>query len=289
LTEEANEFGQAGFDAALRLQEGVAAAQEQVRDGIFNRAAFEAEVARQEELFQRQLANLEKEKAAREEASRIRFQAEIDANERVQGFLQQQFGIQAQATEEQIARRQQAAENIIAIERQIALEQQSLAAAREQGDLASARAGVARIDSLKNALQIEGEISAGRQLQVEQQQAIAEKTEAIAKAQQQQAAEAQRQNEAFQQTLQAQAEENERVLANRRELATASTEAAQGADIRTSEGANAFIQAVQGGFDPQLAVQRQQLKVQQRIATGLEANLNALGFQTFRFPAAAGA
>jgi hypothetical protein len=36
-------------------------------------------------------------------------------------------------------------------------------------------------------------------------------------------------------------------------------------------------------------VQRQQLKVQREIATGLQANLQALGFQTFRFPAAAGA
>jgi hypothetical protein len=64
---KAAEFGNAGAEAAQRLQEGIAAAQEQARDGILNKAAFDAEVARQQELFAKEVQNLEAIKKKKEQ------------------------------------------------------------------------------------------------------------------------------------------------------------------------------------------------------------------------------
>jgi hypothetical protein len=72
LIAKSQEFGQAGFDAALRLQEGIAAAQEQARDGILNKEAFDAEVQRQQELFDQELANIQKAEKARDVAAEDR-------------------------------------------------------------------------------------------------------------------------------------------------------------------------------------------------------------------------
>jgi hypothetical protein len=93
LIAKSQEFGQAGFDAALRLQEGIAAAQEQARDGILNEEAFNEQVARQQELFNNEIENLDKiknkkdEDAAEEKPKRGK--AEEEAL-RVQGEYQRQ-------------------------------------------------------------------------------------------------------------------------------------------------------------------------------------------------------
>lgn len=60
LIDKAAEFGNEGALAASQLQEGIAAAQEQVRDGILNSEAFENEVARQKQLFEDRVADLRK-------------------------------------------------------------------------------------------------------------------------------------------------------------------------------------------------------------------------------------
>ena len=58
LSKKARTFGQDGFDASLRLKEGIEAAKEAVKDGILNREAFEAEVERQKELFETRVEQL---------------------------------------------------------------------------------------------------------------------------------------------------------------------------------------------------------------------------------------
>lgn len=66
LIGKSQQFGQAGFDAAQRLQEGIAAAQQQARDGILNAEAFNQEVKRQQELFDAELQHLEDVKKKKE-------------------------------------------------------------------------------------------------------------------------------------------------------------------------------------------------------------------------------
>jgi hypothetical protein len=78
LVDKSAEFGQAGFDAAVRLQEGIAAAQQQARDGILNAEAFNQEVQRQQELFNQELANIDEAEKARAKAADDRAKAEDD-------------------------------------------------------------------------------------------------------------------------------------------------------------------------------------------------------------------
>lgn len=59
LIDRAAQFGNEGALAAQRLQEGIAAAQEQARDGILNAEAFDAEVQRQQQLFDNELERIE--------------------------------------------------------------------------------------------------------------------------------------------------------------------------------------------------------------------------------------
>jgi hypothetical protein len=58
LIDKSSEFGQAGFDAAKQLQDGIAAAQEQVRDGILTKDTFDKEVERQKELYAQRIDQL---------------------------------------------------------------------------------------------------------------------------------------------------------------------------------------------------------------------------------------
>jgi hypothetical protein len=186
------------------------------------------------------------------------------------------------------SRRLQASRNVQAIEEEIARVNKEGGDARARGDKQGFEAALKRVAQLDRK-QAEEQIAKQREEYAKQQQAQQQRLAAIQQEYYRREIAQQQEVLRFQAQVQQNAIENQRQLARIRQLATASTQAAQGADIRTEEGARNFIQALQGGFDPQLAVQRQQLKVQQRIAVGLEANLGALGFQTFRFPGVVGA
>jgi hypothetical protein len=129
LIAKSQEFGQAGFDAAFRLQEGIAAAQEQASAGILNKEAFDAEVARQQELFNNEIKNLEKIKkkkdddAADEKAKRDK--AQEDAL-RAQGEYQRQ---QQQAAEAAAKEQQRVQEEIFKYQQKVLEEQQKAAEA----------------------------------------------------------------------------------------------------------------------------------------------------------------
>lgn len=97
LVAKSAEFGQAGFDAAVRLQEGIALAQEQARNGILNAEAYQQEVQRQQAIFEQEIANIE-------EAERLRKQA---ADQRVEDEKQRQSDLLK--AQEQYQREQQTA------------------------------------------------------------------------------------------------------------------------------------------------------------------------------------
>lgn len=58
LIDKAGEFGNEGAIAASQLTEGIEAAKEAVKDGILNKEAFDAEVARQKQLYEDRVADL---------------------------------------------------------------------------------------------------------------------------------------------------------------------------------------------------------------------------------------
>ena len=123
LIAKSQEFGQAGFDAAMRLQEGIAAAQEQARDGILNAEAFNAEVQRQQELFNQELANIEEAEKARDAAAEDRKTKEQErANAELQAQAdyrkQQETALQAYQQQQQQAQQQYAQEQARIFEEQ---------------------------------------------------------------------------------------------------------------------------------------------------------------------------
>jgi hypothetical protein len=111
LIAKSQEFGQAGFDAAMRLQEGIAAAQEQARDGILNAEAFNAEVQRQQELFNQELANIQEAEKARDAAAedrKAKEQERANAEFKAQDDYRKQQETALQAYQQQQQQAQQA-------------------------------------------------------------------------------------------------------------------------------------------------------------------------------------
>jgi hypothetical protein len=254
--------------------------------------------AEQQRQYEEEIERVKAIEAERERLQKETIDRIAQERQRINQFVDEQLALQQFNGDSQ---RLQAARNLQAIEQEAARVNQEGAAARARNDQAGVDAALRRLAQLDQIAAKEEEIASGRKAAEEElakrrEQAAQFQEKAFAEAskvQQQQAQRAQQAQQAqqaeAQKALEEQAKRNEERLARSRQLATASTEAAQGADIRTEAGARNFIQAIQGGFDPQLAVARQQLKVQREIAVGLQANLQALGFQTFRFPAAAGA
>jgi phage-related protein len=255
LAEQAAQFGDAGNAAAVRLQEGIAAAQEQARDGILNRAAFEAEVARQQQLFEQELANV---KAVADERAKV--------NELVdQRFLLARFGGDQQ--------RLTAAQNLAALEREIGRVQADVQAARAAGNQEEVNAGIARLGQLDQVAAQERDIASGRR-QLEQQ--LGQQREQYLKQLEQQQQQAQ---QAQQKYLEEQAKaveaENQRQVARIRELNTLGSGVIQGNDIRTAEGAALFLNLAANQQDPALI----EARLQTRRLTELRDTLVAISAQ----------
>jgi hypothetical protein len=123
LIAKSEQFGQAGFDAAVRLQEGIAAAQQQAQDGILNQEAFNAEVQRQQELFNQELANIKEAEKARDMAAEDRKAKEQErANAELQAQAdyrkQQETAVQAYQQQQQQAQQAYAQEQARIFEEQ---------------------------------------------------------------------------------------------------------------------------------------------------------------------------
>ena len=281
LVDKAAEFGNAGAEAAMKLQEGVAAAQEQVRDGIIPKPVYEAEIAEQRQVFEERIAQLEAVRQQEQAVAAERFQMEVDANQRVNQFIGQQAQAEIAAAEQAAARRQQAAFNIEAIEQRIALERQSLEAAREQNDLNAARAAVQRIDSLKEALTVEQQIASGREQELQKQQQLLNNQQEFQK---QQLAAAKQYQQQQQQAQQAYAQEQARIFEEQRKAAEAEAKRQEErlrklntlgqqsisvADVRSVEGANLVLQTAAQAQDPALIQARLQTKLLEQVALGI--------------------
>jgi hypothetical protein len=282
LVDKAGEFGNAGAEAAMKLQEGVALAQEQARDGIIlSSDVYEKEISRQRSIFEERLAQIEQLKRAEQEAKTAAFQLQVDANQRVNEFIAQRTQAEVAGAEQAAARRQQAAFNIEAIEQRIALERQSLEAAREQNDMNSARAAVQRIDLLKDALAVEQDISNGREKQLQTQQQLIEsqqqyenQQQAAVQAYQQQQQQAQQQYaqeqaRIFEEQRKAAEAEAKRQEERLRKLNTLGDQSIKVADIRNTESANLVLQLGAAAQDPALIQQRLQTKLLEKIALGI--------------------
>jgi hypothetical protein len=269
LAEQAQKFGQAGSDAAARLQAGIAAAQEQAKSGILNREAFEAEVARQQQLFEQELANV---RAVADERRRV--------NELVdQRFLLARFGGDQQ--------RLQAAQNLAQLEREIGRVQADVQAARAAGNQAEVNAGIARLAQLDQVAAQERDIASGRR-QLEEE--IGKQREEYFKQLQQQQRAAQQEQEKFlEEQRKAIEAEQQRQTARIRELNTLGAGVIGGNDIRTSEGAALFLNLAANRQDPALIEARLQTRALQDLRRAVTSLVEGLtGLPTVRIPGALG-
>jgi hypothetical protein len=129
LIAKSQEFGQAGFDAAVRLQEGIAAAQEQASAGILNQEAFNQEVARQQELFNNEIKNIEEAEKARTKAADDRLAAEKKQQDDAVKAQQDAYAQQQKAAEGAANEQRRVQEEVYKQQQKIFEEQQKAAAA----------------------------------------------------------------------------------------------------------------------------------------------------------------
>jgi hypothetical protein len=266
--QKAQEFGQAGFDAALQLQQGVEAAQQQVSDGVLNKEGYEAEVERQQQLFDQRIANEKKviddRKKAEEEATRLRLQQEQTVNDLIK---QQEFGGDNA--------RIKAAENLVAIEAEIARAEEDARKARKDGDdeaLAAANKRIAQLDQVEAK---ERDIASGAAAQREFMQ---NRQKELAEAQAKQQQEIFKQQQQFaEEQAKAQQAEFDRQQKRLTELNTLGPRQVQTADVRTQEGQQLVLDLFNQQQDPQLVQLRLLNKVMTRIATSIDRDLTRLG------------
>jgi hypothetical protein len=251
LIAKTQEFGGAGVRAADELQAGIAAAQQQARDGILTADAYEAEVARQREIFDQRITG----------AQRVEefLRGQLDERQRAE------LDFAAQVEE----RKKQAALNVQALQARIDAEEQAVQEARGKGQLKAAKEGADRLKQLRQAEKIEKDIAAGR-INFQQQQAAGGNQQfGAAIAQQQRAAQSQQRmlasaNDAIAATARAGAE-----LARRAELARPVQGPVATADIRTAEGAALVLGLGAQAQDPQLIEARLQTKQLAGIRTAI--------------------
>jgi hypothetical protein len=269
LAEQAQQFGQAGFDAAARLQEGIAAAQEQAQDGILNREAYEAEVARQQQIFEQEIANV---KAVADERKRVNDAVDQAVNLARFGGDQQRLA---------------AAQRVAEFEREIIRVQQEVQAARAAGDQVAVNAGIQRLGLLDQVAAKERDVASGRQ-QLEQQ--IAQQREQYLQALNEQQKKSEEEQKKFaEERAKAIEAENQRQVARIRELNTLGSGVIEGNDIRTAEGAALFLNLAANRQDPALIEARLQTRALQDLRRGVTQLVEGLtGLPTVRIPGALG-
>jgi hypothetical protein len=261
LVAKASELGTAGVASAKQLQEGIERAQQAARGGFFTREEFVTEENRLTELFNKQQSDIQSLAAERQ---------------RVNQFVDQQLELARFGGD---SARLQASKNAAAIEAEIARVTAEVNAARAAGEQQAVQAGIERLAQLDQAAAKERDIANGKAAEREAQRRAFEEQAKLAQQQQQQAQQqqaqlAQEQQRIFQEQAAASAAEAERQATRIRSLNSIGQQSVAGADLRSTEGASQFISAAAGAFDPNLAQQRAQTKLLQKIAT----NSGALQF-----------
>jgi hypothetical protein len=259
---KAAEFGQAGFDAAQQLAEGIAEAQRQAEAGIINKEAYDSEVERQQQLFAQRIDNekmlAEERKKLNDEVTKLRVEQEKIVNDLI---FSQQFNGDGE--------RIRAAQNLVAINAEITRAEEAAAAARAAGDQGALAAATTRIQQLDQLQAKEEDIASGaaQQRDLYQKQFIKQQEEAGKQQEKYQQAVMQEQAKAAEERRKAEEAEYNRQVARITELNTLGSRTVQTADVRTQEGAALVLGLLANEQDPALIEARLQTKALNAIAT----------------------
>lgn len=293
IIEKASQFGNAGAEAYEEFKNGIERLQEQARAGIINRETYEAEVARQRTIIDEELKGFEEKRRREEEARKQAFQAQIEANNRVNEFLSkaidERTGKEIAAQEEINKRKREAAENIAAIENRINTEKKAREAALAQGDLAAARGSTQRINALQAVQRQEQKIwdgraraqqaaNVGQQRNAEEALASVRMFQGLADSQVKMVSDASRQLfGTYQAIVQAQTDEAVARAEEIRKSLILGPQQIEVADVRTREGQQMLLDFSTPPSDPMLAEARISNRLLNRIQQGLVANLSRIG------------
>lgn len=261
LVNKAAVFGNTGAVAAQQLEQGIARAQQQARDGILTKEAYEKEVQNQRNIFDQRLA----------------------AAQRVEGFLLNNLDARQKAEIDAIAqqekRRKEAAENVKALELKIEEEKARLEAARENRNFRAAGQAQRNVRALEAAQRQEEALADGRRDRIQQagQQAQARQiNDSLSQFQSAATAQVAQFNQAIGNVVSgtnaafAVAADQARQQAEKiRQLMTPGPRTVQGADVRTAEGAALVIGLASQQLDPALVEARLQTKALQAIRTAI--------------------
>ena len=258
--------------ARLAVLDQVAGREEDIATGALAARQAEAQAIADAAARREQLDN---------EARQRRLQAEQEAErqiaaerQRANQFVDQQVALAAFGGNQQ---RLDASLRVAEIEREIVRVQEAVQVARAAGNQQAIDAGVARIAQLDQVAAKERDIANGRaeleqKIQAQREQAIQAQQQASqqqqeAAKQQQQAAQqqAEAQRKAFEEQARIAAAEAERQQKRIAALNSVGQQTIQGGDIRSQEGARAFLSAAAGAFDPNLAELRAQTKLLRQI------------------------
>jgi hypothetical protein len=262
--QKAAEFGESGYEAAQQLADGIAEAQRQAEAGILNKEAYDSEVERQQQLFDRKIDDekklAEERKRLNDEVTKLRVEQEKIVNDLI--FAQQFNGD---------GERIKAAENLVAINAEITRAEEAAAAARAAGDQEALAAATTRIQQLDQVQAKEEDIASGAagQRELYQKQFIKQQEEAAKQQDKYQQAAAQEQAKIAEARRKAEEAEYNRQVARITELNTLGSRTVQTADIRTQEGAALVLGLTAEAQDPALIEARLQTKQLGLIAKGL--------------------
>jgi hypothetical protein len=185
---ESAQFGQAGFDAAYQYQEALKRLREQFDAGILNEEAYKRAIDAATASYNAQVSEIKKvaeEAEKRAAAEQAAAQKIIDENKKISDALLEQLRIEQEFGGDNA--RAKAAENVKAVEQEIARVQEEQRLANEQGRIADAEASAARLGQLDQVLAREQDIASGaadrRKKDEEAAQKLAEMAEKAAEEQ----------------------------------------------------------------------------------------------------------
>jgi len=270
---KAQSLGTIGVQAAEELARGVAELQDRTSAGFVSKPEYDAELARLQQFFEERLNR---------EQQNQRFVAEskIAANNRVEELLRANLDERTRAeiaAEDAITKRKRTAlENVAALQERIDVQQKAVAAARESGDLKSAKARQTELRLLEKTKLSEQQIADGKDSASNRQ--VQQLQSGFTQAQQFQSLVA-KQNETFLRSFANAYEGANATLAatnaaaaeilRQQELMRPVAGPVNTADIRTQEGQALVLSLAANAQDPALIEARLQTKQLQVIAQGI--------------------
>lgn len=251
-TKSAADFGREGVNAAIDFETQVRTLQRQLQQGVITQDQYADGVERARDEYEASINTLEQ---VRDQQQKLADEARrtADENKKVADSLIEQLEIEQKFGGD--SRRFKAAQNVLAIEKEIERVENELAQARAEGDQQARQAAARRLAQLDQVQSREQDIADGvRKADDERQKRLLENTKQL--------------EDARKKAIEAAADlERERI----KELTELRLGAIELADLRTGAGAAQFLDIASGRQDPAIDEYRKQRRELEKLNKNVEA------------------